>query len=91
MIVVIEKNATGEIEFTQEQLEELLEKARQEGVKEAQKPNYIYTNTYKPVPLQPNTPFQSPVICGATPKAMSEGTSTLTTIAINGTEATNDI
>lgn len=51
MIVVIEKNANGKIEFTKEELEELLEKAREKGVKEAQKTNYIYT--------QPSNPYQT--------------------------------
>lgn len=54
MIVVIEKNANGKIEFTKEELEELLEKARTEGAKEAQKNNYIYTQPTVTPSLQPD-------------------------------------
>lgn len=63
MIVVIEKNENGKIEFTKEELEQLLEKARAEGICEAQvqKPNYI-------------NPLQSPFTCG-TPKGLNEKTS----------------
>lgn len=68
MIVVVKENANGKIEFTKDELEELLEKARQEGVKDAQKNNYITTPS-NPSPLLPNTHFQSPFTC-ETPKAI---------------------
>lgn len=72
MIVLIEKNANGKIEFTKEELEELLEKARAEGVRESQKNNYIYTQPSSP--LLPNNPYVSPFTCG-TPQTISCGTS----------------
>lgn len=93
MIVVIEKNANGKIEFTKEELEELLEKARAEGAKEAQKNNYIYTQPSAPSPLLPNSPYVSPFTCG-TPKAIpcdNTATSTGTTIKINGAEPNSGI
>ena len=98
MVVVIEKNANGKIEFTKEELEELLEKARQEGRAEAQRNNYIYTNPSNPAPSTPLNPYVSPFTC-QTPqpipcdmsKSISDTTSTGTTIKINGAEATNGI
>lgn len=85
MIVVIEKNANGKIEFTKEELEELLEKARAEGAKEAQKNNYIYTQPSK----LPNSPYISPFTCG-TPQTISGGTST-GEIKLNGAPVSNGI
>ena len=70
MIVVIEKNTNGKIEFTKEELEELLEKARAEGVREASKTTYI-TSPANPSPTIPNSPyFATPVTC-STPQAIS--------------------
>lgn len=89
MIVVIEKNANGKIEFTKEELEELLEKARAEGAKEAQKNNYIYTQPSNPSPLLPNNPYVSPFTC-QTPQTISGGTST-GKIKLNGAPASNGI
>ncbi len=37
MIVIIEKNENGKYEFTKEELQELLEQAREEGRKDAKK------------------------------------------------------
>ena len=56
MVVVIEKNANGKIELTKEELEALLEQAKQEGIKEGQKYSYIYTTPSSPsiTPLTPN-------------------------------------
>lgn len=90
MIVVIEKNANGKIEFTKEELEELLEKAKQEGVKEGSKQNYIYTTPATPSPLQPNNPFQSPFTCG-TPQTIATSNAEDTTIKLNGAPVSNGI
>ncbi len=64
MVVVIEKNANGKIEFTKEELEELLEKAKQEGIKEGQKYSYIYTTPSSPS-ITPMTPNWT-ITCGGT-------------------------
>lgn len=72
MIVLFEKNANGKIEFTKEELEDLLEKARQEGVREGSKPNYIYTTPSNPSPATPSIPF-SPFTC-QTPQTVAHGT-----------------
>lgn len=45
MVVVIEKNANGKIELTKEELQELLEQAKQEGINEYIKRNYYVVNT----------------------------------------------
>lgn len=89
MIVVIEKNANGKIEFTKEELEELLEKARAEGAREAQKNNNIYTKPSNPSPLLPTSPYISPFTCG-TPQTISGGTST-GEIKLNGAPVSNGI
>ena len=90
MIVLIEKNANNKLEFTKEELEELLEKARQEGVKEGQKTNYIYTRSANPSPLLPNNRYVSPFTCG-TPQTISDSTSIGTTIKVNGAESNSGI
>ena len=56
MVVLFEKNANGKIEFTKEELEQLLEQAKQEGIKEGQKYSYIYTTPSSPsiTPITPN-------------------------------------
>lgn len=89
MIVVIEKNANGKIEFTKEELEELLEKARAEGAKEAQKNNYIYTTPSAPSTIPTLDPYRSPFTC-QTPQTISGGTST-SEIKLNGAPAGNGI
>lgn len=89
MIVVIEKNANGKIEFTKEELEELLEKARAEGAREAQKTTYITTPS-TPSPTITPLPYISPITCG-TPKNISDSTSIGTTIKINGAEPNSGI
>lgn len=88
MIVIIEKNANGKIEFTKEELEELLEKARAEGVRECQKNNYIYTQPSTTSPLLPNNPYVSPVTC-ETPQSISCGKST-SGIKLNSVQTINE-
>lgn len=73
MVVIIEKNANGKIEFTKEELEELLEKAKQEGREEAQRYNYIYTTPSNPAPSTPPNPYVSPFTC-QTPQTISDAT-----------------
>ena len=85
MVVVIEKNVNGKIEFTKEELEELLEKARQEGVREGSKQNYIYTTPSNPSPLEPNSPFGYQFTCG-TPKTIATSENKL-----NGAPVSNGI
>lgn len=46
MIVVVKENANGKIEFTKDELEELLEKAKQEGIAIGQKNQYVYTTAH---------------------------------------------
>ena len=83
MIVVIEKTANGKIEFTKEELEELLEKAKQAGITEAQRYNYIYTTPSNPSPVWPTNPYISPFTY-QTPQ-------TIATSEVNGAEMSNDI
>lgn len=45
MVVVIEKNANGKIELTKDELQELLEQARQEGINDYLKRNWYVVNT----------------------------------------------
>lgn len=46
MIVIVEKNANGKIELTQEELQEMLEKVRQDGIEDYKKNQYSLTNTH---------------------------------------------
>lgn len=89
MIVVIEKNENGKIEFTKEELEQLLEKARAEGAKEAQKNNYIYTTPSAPSITPMLDPYRSPFTCQA-PQTVSGGTS-VGEIKLNGAPVSNGI
>ena len=88
MVVVIEKNANGKIEFTKEELEELLEKARQEGIKEGQKYSYIYTTPSNPLPNNPMPTWQPTITCEAPKSVPLNSTGTVGNIdlskAING-------
>lgn len=86
MIVLFEKNANGKIEFTKEELEELLEKARQEGVREGSKPNYIYTTPPSTTPINP-LPYQ--VTCTSGTVATSDSAPEVT--KLNGAPITNGI
>lgn len=44
MVVAIDKNANGKIELTKDELQELLEQARQEGVNDYIKRNWCIVN-----------------------------------------------
>lgn len=85
MIVLIEKNERGKIEFTKEELEDILEKARAEGVKEGQKYSYIYTTPPNSSPLQPNTTYISPFTC------QTQQTIATSKAKLNDSETTNGI
>ena len=89
MIVLIEKNANGKIEFTQEELENLLEKARQEGIKEGTKHNYIYSPSTTPNFVPTLDPYRSPFTCGTGTIATSDTADTTT--KLNGAPITNGI
>lgn len=85
MIVVVKENANGKIEFTKDELEELLEKAKQEGITIGQKNQYVYTTPSTPSPLQPNSPYVSPFTC-QTPQTISTSE-----IKLNGAPVSNGI
>ncbi|MCH5315492.1 MAG: hypothetical protein J1E81_06230 [Eubacterium sp.] len=96
MIVLFEKNANGKIEFTNEELEKLLEEAKQEGVREGSKSNYIYTTPSNPSPATPSFPYNPyilPVTCG-TPQTISYDTESKlaeTKVSLTETETKNGI
>lgn len=58
MIVIVEKNFHGNFEFTKEELEELLLKARQEGYDEGYKLGVAHGEKHVTYPTMPTTPFK---------------------------------
>lgn len=89
MIVVIEKNANGKIEFTQEELETLLEKARQEGINEGTKRSYIYSPLTTPSTTPTFDPWPYQFTCQTGTVATSD--TAKQTVSLNGTGTTNGI
>lgn len=50
MIVIVEKNASGKIELTKEELEKLLEQAKKEGAESGKSKILTYPNGLRAIP-----------------------------------------